>query len=152
MSVPSPLFLSVSVSHSRCFDEKPLKKELLYKCVLYPLALALPFPLLLSPSLSSFLFYCDNSSYLVQSSRWYPYLCTSFANDLSSCTFPRPRSLARSYLRLIYPSFLSRTLPLILVSSVCGNIHVRRASSILGCNARGLLGDSFTAGGVAANE
>ena len=49
-----PLFLPVSVSHPRCFDEKPLKKELLYKCVLYPLAL--PFPLLF-PSLGSSLFY-----------------------------------------------------------------------------------------------
>jgi hypothetical protein len=97
-------YLSVPVSDSQCFDEKPLKKEILYKCTLYPSALPFPLFLFLPRFLPFFLFVI--TSYPAQLiSRWYPYLCKPFAKGPPSCPLLHLQSLARSYIRLIYPSF-----------------------------------------------
>ena len=97
--------LTVSASDSQSFGEEPLKKEILYKCVLYPSTLL--FPSIFSPSFPLFLFVITRPT--AQLSRWYPYLCVPFAKAPPSCPLLHPRSRSVVF-KVDIPIFLSRTL------------------------------------------
>ena len=128
--VPCSPFPFFCFPYPQCLDEKPLEKEILYKCTLYPFTLPF-FPSLLPRFLSLLFLFVITRPYPAQLSRRCSYLCVPSANGSPSCLFLH-LSVSRSVVyKVDIPSFLCvRTLTLSrLVSSVCGNIHDRRVSS-----------------------
>lgn len=102
-----------SVSDSQCLDEKPLKKEILYKCTLYPFTLL--FPLLSYSSLvfsSSPLFICDNSSLSCEVEQVVSLFMRTFCKWLSFLSSFLHSSVSRSVVyKVDIPSSPSRRYP-----------------------------------------
>jgi len=90
--VPCSSFPFFCFPYPQCPDEKPLEKEILYKCTLYPFTLPSPFS---PPSLSLFSFlFVITRPYPAQLSGRYSYLCVPSANVLPSCPFFHPLGLS----------------------------------------------------------